>query len=401
MSRRTVVVVGASVAGVNAVEELRKAGFDGRVVLVGAEPHFPYDRPPLSKQLLVGQMEPADLALRTSAEFAALDVELRLGVRATRLDVGKRVAGLSDGTDVCFAGAIVATGASARRLPGQPSAAGLHALRTLDDALALRSALCPSHRVLVIGAGFIGAEVASSAIALGCQVTVVEAAPQPMARVLGSEVGARFATLLRAHGADVLLGVEVSELLLEENEFAGIRLRDGRTLRADVCVVGVGARPNVDWLAGSELVVSDGLVCDSRLRAAPRIYGAGDVVSCGGLRLEHWSSAREQGRLAAANLVAELRGMIGELREHNTVPYFWSDQFGVKVQLAGIAAGSDRTWAHDHEGGLAVLFRRAGRLGAAMTWNRPAELARLRRMIDSGTSFDAAVAWTQDWHRTI
>ncbi|MBS1895530.1 MAG: FAD-dependent oxidoreductase [Actinobacteria bacterium] len=394
-----VVVVGASVAGVAACEALRAAGFGGEIVLVGEEPHSPYDRPPLSKQILSGGTTAAEIGLPAASRLAELQVASRLGCRAVGLDCSDRTVELEDGERLGFDGLIIATGSTANRLPWQP-AAGVHVLRTLDDALGLRREIGAARHVVVVGAGFIGLEVASSARALGIATTVLESAPAPLARILGEDVGARFAALHVAHGVDVHCGVEVTGFDLVGDRVSAVELAGAAPVEADLVVVGIGARPATAWLAGSGLAVDDGVVCDSHLRAAPGIYGAGDVARWdhpifGSIRVEHWSTAGDHARTAAANLVAELDGRPEDEKVADEIPYFWSDQFGIKIQMAGWVAGYEET--HEFRDGerSAVLFARDGRLVGAMTWSWPAQVARLRRAIAARTGWTEAIESVQ------
>lgn len=334
----TVVVAGMSLAGLNALEGLRDAGFDGRIVAVGAEDHLPYDRPPLSKQVLAGEWEPERTALREADHYDALDVDWELGRRATGVDVDDRKVSLDNGMVVSFDGLVVATGSSPKRLPGTPELEGLHVLRTLEDSLAVAAELERGPRVAVVGAGFIGSEVAATARSRGLEVTVVEALPVPLAGALGDRMGAAVSALHDDHGVEVRCGVGV-EGFTGSRRVEGVRLADGSTVQADVVVVGVGVATATDWLDGSGLDVADGLLCDEACRAAERVVAAGDVARWPNplfgetMRVEHWDNAVQQGRHAARTLVAELGGEVPEA--YAPVPWFWSDQYESKIQMAG------------------------------------------------------------------
>ncbi|WP_306209111.1 NAD(P)/FAD-dependent oxidoreductase [Actinoplanes sp. RD1] len=326
-----VVIAGASAAGLAAAETLRREGFAGTVTLIGEELDAPYDRPPLSKQILAAQWEADRLFLRTGAQLAALGLDLRLGVPATGLDVAGRTVRLGDGSEIGYDGLIVATGVRPRRLPGQ----GAHVLRTVADALALRRGLGPGRRLVVVGAGFLGAESAAVARTVGCEVTMLEPAPVPLAHAVGAGIGQVLTEVHREHGVDLRTGVTVSAVVE-----GGVRLGDGELVEADEVLVAVGSHPNTEWLAGSGLRVDDGLVCDRFCRAGPGVYGAGDVARWDNplfgvpMRVEHRTNAAEQGMAAARNL-------LGAARPFAPVPYFWSDQYDLRIQAYGYLRGHD------------------------------------------------------------
>ncbi|GHB64225.1 pyridine nucleotide-disulfide oxidoreductase [Streptomyces viridiviolaceus] len=379
---RTVTVVGASLSGLYAARELRAQGFDGRLVIVGDEPHPPYDRPPLSKDFLTGRAGEAQLALTDAGETAELDAEWLLGIRARGLDARGRTVLLDDGRTVSTDGVVIATGASARRLAGD-GLAGVHTLRTLDDARALRVELTRGpRRVVVIGGGFIGAETASSCAALGHAVTVVEAATLPLVPRLGAEMAAVCAALHRRRGTELVTGVSVAALH-GTVAVTGVALSDGRVLPADVVIVGVGALPNTAWLAGSALALHDGVLCDDGcVTALPQVVAVGDVARVGGVRAEHWTSATEQPRVAVANLLAGRT-----VESARTVPYFWSDQYGARLQFAGrrqegdtvrVAEGAIVDGAPAEDGFLA-RYEREGRTTAVLSVDRPRSFMRARR----------------------
>ncbi|MCH6163845.1 NAD(P)/FAD-dependent oxidoreductase [Streptomyces marispadix] len=344
---RRVVVVGASLAGVRATESLRAEGFDGDIVLVGAERHLPYDRPPLSKQYLTGDWSADRLPLRPRSHYDDLGVDLRLGTAAAGADLQAGRLDLADGGEVAFDGLVVATGATARTLPVE-ALAGVTVLRTLDDAADLRRSLLrrDGGRLVIIGGGFIGLEVAAAARSLGVHVTVVEAADRLLARVADRRAGETMQALHREHGVEFRLGVGVSGVR-GSGRVESVHLTDGSTLVADAVVVGIGATPAVEWLAGSGLRLDDGVVCDSGCFAAPRVVAAGDVArwydtrSGRLIRHEHWTNATEQARRAAANL---LNGPDGAL-PYVPVPYVWSDQYGLRFQTAGeLSDSAERRW---------------------------------------------------------
>jgi NADPH-dependent 2,4-dienoyl-CoA reductase/sulfur reductase-like enzyme len=385
---RTVAVVGASLAGLSAARSLRKQGYDGRLVVIGDELHRPYDRPPLSKEFLAGSLGEADLALESTDED--LGAQWLLGVRATGLDHTERAVRLSDGREVRADGVVIATGAAARTLPGSEGLAGVHTLRTLDDARTLRDELGEGGRLVVIGGGFIGAEVASTACALGLDVTVVEAAPTPLAGPLGDAMGAVVSGLHADHGVRLLCGVGVKGLS-GETRVDAVLLEDGRSVPADVVVVGVGARPCVEWLEGSGIALDDGVKCgaDGRTSLAG-VIAVGDCANWydpragAHRRVEHWTGARERPDAAVAALLAGGAVEPGVPRP----PYFWSDQYGVKIQFAGHAAGTDSITieagtADDRD--LLAVYRRAGNPVAVLGMNQPRLFARWRKQLASTT----------------
>ncbi|QKZ24293.1 NAD(P)/FAD-dependent oxidoreductase [Streptomyces chartreusis] len=379
---RTVAVVGASLAGLSAARSLRKQGFDGGLVVIGDELHRPYDRPPLSKEFLAGTLGEPELALETDDED--LRAEWLLGTRAVALDHAERTLRLADGRQVRADGFVIATGAAARTLPGSAGLAGVHTLRTLDDARALRDELALGGRLVVIGGGFIGAEVASTARALGLEVTVVEAAPAPLAGPLGEAMGAVVSALHADHGVALLCGVGVKGLSGERRVDA-VLLEDGRTLPADIVVVGVGARPNVEWLEGSGVALHNGVKCgaDGRTSLAG-VVAVGDCANWydprAGLhrRVEHWTGARERPDAAIAALLAGGAVAPGVPRP----PYFWSDQYGVKIQFAGHAAGADSVTIEDgtpDERNVLAVYRRSGIPVAVLGMNQPRLFTRWRK----------------------
>lgn len=380
---RTVTIVGASLSGLYAARELRAQGFDGRLVIVGEEPHHPYDRPPLSKDFLIGRADETQLALTDADETAGLDAEWLLGVRARGLDPRGRTVLLDDGRTVSTDGVVIATGAAARRLPGD-RLAGVHTLRTLDDARALRAELTRGHRrVVVIGGGFIGAETASSCARLGHEVTVVEAAPLPLVPQLGARMAGVCAALHRRGGVELVTGTGVAALRGAAT-VTGVDLTDGRTLPADVVIVGIGARPHTDWLVGSALALHDGVLCDDGcVTALPQVVAVGDVARIGGTRAEHWTSATEQPRVAVTNLLAGRT-----VATARTLPYFWSDQYDSRIQFAGRCREGDTVHVTEGEitddgtpgdSGFLARYERHGRTVAVLGVDRPRAFMRARR----------------------
>ncbi|MCT9139480.1 NAD(P)/FAD-dependent oxidoreductase [Streptomyces violarus] len=386
---RRVVVVGASAAGLAAAETLRRAGYDGTLTLVGDEPRAPYDRPPLSKQILSGEWSTERLPLRPRTDLDALGLDLRLGSAATGLDLTDRTVCLADGEQVPYDGLIVATGVRPRRLPGD---GGAHVLRTLDDALALRERLKPGCRLVVVGAGFLGAEAAAVARGLGARVTLLEPAPVPLAHAVGTEVGQVLSQAHLDHGVELRTGVTVTEVT-----DGGVRLADGELVEADEVLVAIGSRPNTEWLADSELPVGDGVLCDAYCAAAPGVYAAGDVARWDNplfgtsMRIEHRTNAAEQGMAAARNLLAAP----GARRPFAPVPYFWSDQYDMRIQAYGHLRGHDEATVVDGdlaERRFVAAYRTGERLTGALAVGMPPKAVRTwRQAIAGGTAWSDAV----------
>ncbi|MGH9013270.1 MAG: NAD(P)/FAD-dependent oxidoreductase [Acidimicrobiia bacterium] len=392
---RSIAIVGASLAGLRAAETLRREGFDGPVTLIGAERRLAYDRPPLSKELLAGEWEPEQIALRKQP-YDELELDLRLGRRAVGLDLGAREVALDDGGRVGFDGLVVATGATPRTLPGTPALEGIFTLRTLDDCLAIRERLEAGPRVVVVGAGFIGSEVAATSRRRGLDVIVLEALPVPMARGVGPVIGEVCAQLHRDHGVAVRLGVGVAGFD-GTTRVERVRLADGATVEADLVVVGVGVAPETRWLEGSGLTLDDGVVCDETCLAAPGVVAAGDLARWPNplfdgevMRLEHWTNATEQGVHAARTL------LLGDRAEaFAPVPFVWSDQYDVKIQTVGCIRGDDEvTVAHGTlpERRFVALFGRNGRLTGALGFSRPRQVMQYRRLIAERASYGDALA---------
>jgi NADPH-dependent 2,4-dienoyl-CoA reductase/sulfur reductase-like enzyme len=392
-----ITIVGASLAGLTTAQALRSGGFDGTITLIGDEDHEPYDRPPLSKQVLAGTRQAGDLALAPGDRLADLDLDLRLGRRATELDLEHHEVGLLGGERVPFDAVVVATGATPRELPGTPELDGIHVLRTLDDALAIRRELEAGPRVVVVGAGFIGAEVASSARGLGLDVTVVEVLPVPLSHALGPVMGEVCAALHRDNGTDLRCGVAVAGFEGTERVEAVV-LSDGTRLDADLVVIGVGVRPATDWLVGSGLDLADGVVCDPMLRAvgAPVVHAAGDVARWHHprygeqLRIEHWTNAADQGRAVARDLLADP----GSAEPFAPVPYVWSDQYKVKIQVLGRCRPDDAVsvvLGSVEEHRFVALYERDGMLHGALGFAMPGKLMRFNPLLDRGGTWEEAL----------
>lgn len=389
-----VVVVGASAAGFGTAEALRRESYRGRIHVIDPDVRMPYDRPPLSKQFLLGEWEEAKLSLRPPAVVAGLNLDLHLGRSATSLDVGERRLVLDDGTDLTFDELVVATGVRPL-LPEAWRSPGVFALRSLDDAEELRARLAQSRRVVVVGAGFIGSEVAATCAASGLQVTLVDPEPAPMARVLGEQLGQMVRAVHEAQGVDVRCGVRVSELVPRVDGSSEVLLTDGARLDADAVVVGMGSRPNVDWLAGTGLVLEDGLGCDEHGRAADAIWGVGDVAAW--MDLATGSRIRVEHRLHAAYQAQHVARSIAcsSLAPFEATPYFWSDQHHLRIQAFGrllpgsevqIIAGSTaerRLVAHYVKNGVVV-----GVLGVNMPKETRVASSMLGSPADTGVTAD-------------
>jgi NADPH-dependent 2,4-dienoyl-CoA reductase/sulfur reductase-like enzyme len=395
---RRIVIVGASLAGLRAAETLRDRGFDGELALIGDEPHRPYDRPPLSKQVLQGAWEPEQTFFRQKDGYDALALDMRLGVRAVSVDLRARRVALADGTFADYDRLIIATGARVRTLSAIAPRAGLLALRGLDDAIVLRRAVMDAPRVAIVGAGFIGLEVAASCRARGLPVTVIESLPVPLSPVLGPTFGDLVAAMHRDHGVDLRTGVVVTDVL-GESRVAGVALSDGSRIDADVVVVGIGVTPNTEWLERSGLTIDNGIVCNGSGEAAPSVYAAGDVARVANRwhgdspRIEHWTNAVEQAVHAAENALAGPEASTS----FSSVPYFWSDQYDRKIQFVGGARPHDEIVIVDGslvDRRLTALYRRGDRLVACLALNQPRALIKYRRLLAAGASWDAALSGT-------
>ncbi len=374
-----VIVVGAGLAGLRTVEELRSRGYDGSVTLIGAERRPPYDRPPLSKKLMTGQLD--DTTLRP--DLASLGADVRLGETAVGLSAGSLA---TDRGEYRYDALVLATGAMPVRLPGPGPQ---RVLRTADDALELRALLQRGTRLAIVGAGWIGAELATAAVSHGCSVTVVEAAKVPLAAAVGTEVGAFTVPWYEQAGVELRLGDSVTSV-----EPAGLWLAGGELLPADVVVTAVGVRPAVDWLQGSGVELDNGVAVDGQLRTSMNgVLATGDCASFWSarygrrLRFEHWDVALHAPETAAANL-------LGGTSRYDPVPYFWSEQFGRMVQYVGWHDGADalvlRGDPDDAAGRWGACWVAGGRLAAMLTVGLPRDLMQARRLIEGGRLVDPA-----------
>lgn len=377
-----VLVVGACAAGLTTVEALRRHGYRGKVTVLGEETHPPYDRPPLSKQVLAGTWQPDRTQLRPREALSALDAEFILGDPAVGLDATTRTVRTASGRALRADAIVVATGTRPRTLPGQSGLSGVHALRTLDDALALRTGLLSATRLVVVGDGVLGAEIAATARTMGLDVTLAGPQHAPMAGQLGHGVADLLAELHTARGIRLRLGAGVRALAGSAGAVTGVSLHNGEVLPADLVVVAIGADPVTDWLRDSGLRVDNGLVCDSRCRAADGVYAVGDVArwhhdQLGALlRLENRTNAGEQAMVVAANI-------LGGDRAYTPVPYFWTDQFDTKIQVHGVVpagAGAEMTVVDGDPatGRFVARYRSEGRVTGVLGWNMPKQ-TRLRR----------------------
>ncbi len=428
----SVVIVGGGAAGLAAAETLRSEGYAGALTMVCDEPELPYDRPPLSKQVLTGAWPADRTRFREAGHYADLGIRLVRG-RAGALDADGRTVYLSDGYPLRFDGLIIATGVRPRRLPTGHELAGVHVLRNHPDVAALRAAFADTPRVVIVGGGFLGMEVAAAARGLGLDVTVIEPLAQPMIRQVGPAIGAEVARLHREHGVDLRTGVGVTRLIGDRDGdrdedgdgrpddgaagetagtgaagetdgigaagetdgigpagrttaavVTGVELTDGSVVPADCVLVAIGAVPATDWLATSGLAIGDGVECDEYCRAAPGIYAAGDVASWVNpryqrrMRVEHRMNATEQGTAAALNLLK------GNVQPFAPLPYFWSDQYNVKIQVHGYPFDDAEAAIEEGspaDGKFVALYRKDGAPTAVLGWNWPARLMRYRKLL--------------------
>lgn len=421
-----IAVVGGSLAGLRAAEALRQKEFSGTLTFIGAEAHLPYDRPPLSKEVLQGSWEPEKTSLLRDEGLDPLNLDLRLGCRATALDTQARTVSLDDGSKVDFDGLVIATGATPRQLPAAMTAGasgepleGIHTLRSLDDCLAIAEELDAGPRVAVIGAGFIGAEVAASCRMRGLEVCIIEPMPIPFGPSLGDDVGNAICAEHRDQGVQLHLGVGLAGCK-GSSRVEQIELSDGSQLDADLVIVGIGVQPETTWLENSGVALDDGVLCNATCETSvPGIVAAGDIArwpnllfcpaaegqdpevvpaAAGGpdetMRIEHWSNATEQARHAVDTLLAEP----GAATPFTPVPFVWSDQYDLKIQFAGVMAGADESRVvHGslEERKCLKLYGRKGRLVGALAFNEPRRLIGYRRQLRKSTSWEDAIAAAQ------
>ena len=399
-----VVIVGASLAGLRAVESLRSNGFTGDVTVVGNETRGLYDRPPLSKKFLAGEWDAERIRLRKQEEIDALSVDWRFGTTATRLDLGKKSL-VTDKGDIKYDACIIATGGTVRRLPNQPGYRGIHVLRTIDDAEALRDDIAPDKHLVVIGAGFIGLEAAATARAKGCRVTVLEGLAAPLIRGLGESMGRAVSRVHADNGVEIRCNVRVEEIIGGPN-VSGVRIINEKgtseLVDADIVLVGIGVAPATMWLADSGLAIDDGVVCDANLQCAPGVFAAGDVARWPNalyadieptMRVEHWTTASEQGAHAALNVIARLNNE--PLTPYSAVPFFWSDQFTSRIQFLGRGTNADdiRVVAGSvDDGKFAAAYFVNDRLTAVLGVSMPKAVMPARKLLHDRTSKADALA---------
>lgn len=396
-----IVIVGASLAGIRVAEHARRVGFEGRIVLIGEESHLPYDRPPLSKKVLLGEATDEELALRT-LPYDDLDLDLRLGVRALRLDGRNRRVHLSDETSVEGDRIFICTGVRARALPQLPPLAGIHTLRTLEDAKAIHQGLMRNERVVVVGGGFIGAEVAAVARQLGKEVTLVEAMPTLMMRGMSEKWGHFMEQYHRDKGVDVRSNTGV-ESVRGDTQLEAVKLTDGTEIETSLLVVGIGAEPNIHWLEDSGLDLGNGVVTDAYGESnIDGIYAVGDVAyfrhdAYGqNMRVEHWTNAVEMARAVVTNALTD------ERTPFHTIPMVWSDQFDLKIQSAGRFDDADEevvTMLDEETGHCLVLYGKEGALRGALSFNRASVLVRMKMLMAKGVTLTDAVAMAERMHK--
>ena len=392
MSDSGIVVIGAGQAGGWAARTLRDEGFDGSVVVIGEEPYPPYERPPLSKDVLLGK-EPAESSyLWPEGTFDALGIELRTGVEATAIDRETATVALSDGSSIAYGKLLIATGGRVRKLPiAGAELDGVHYLRGIDDSAAIRAELGDGARLVVIGGGWIGLEVAAAARMLGAEVTVVEALDMLCARALAPDMAAFLLEVHRGRGVDVRLGATI-DALTGEGRVDGARLSGGETLAATAVVIGIGIVPNVELAEAAGLAVDNGVVVDALCRTSdPDIFAAGDVTNHPNdllgrsLRLESWENAQNQG-------IAAAKAMLGGETPYCEIPWFWSDQYDVNIQLVGLPADFEETVTRGEraDGSFVEFYMKGGRIDGAASVNNPRDIRFAKRLMQAEKVVDPA-----------
>ena len=378
-----VVIVGGGLAAARTAEQLRRSEYTGRITIVSDEVHLPYDRPPLSKEVLRKEVD--DVALKPREWYDEKDITLRLGSAATGLDTAGQTVTLDDGTVLGYDELVIATGLVPRRIPAFPDLEGIRVLRSFDESMALRSHASAARHAVVIGAGFIGCEVAASLRSLGVDVVLVEPQPTPLASVLGEQIGELVARLHRDEGVDVRLGVGVAEVR-GQGHVDTVVLTDGTELTADLVVVGIGSRPATEWLEGSGIEVDNGVICDEAGRtSAPNVWALGDVASWRDAtghqaRVEHWSNVADQARVVVPALLGQ------DVPTNVVVPYFWSDQYDVKIQCLGEPEANDVVHLVEDDGRkFLAYYERDGVLVGVVGGGLPGKVMKVRAKIAAAT----------------
>ncbi|MGE2813952.1 NAD(P)/FAD-dependent oxidoreductase [Mycobacterium heidelbergense] len=383
MTEKGILIVGGGLAGARTAEQLRRSGYSGRITIVSDEVHLPYDRPPLSKEVLRKEVD--DVALKPRAWYDENDITLRLGSAATGLDTTAQTLTLDDGTELGYDELVVATGLVPRRIPAFPDLEGIRVLRSFDESMALRQHASQAQRAVVIGAGFIGCEVAASLRSLGVDVVLVEPQPTPLASVLGEQIGELVARLHRDEGVDVRLGVSVAEVR-GDSRVDTVVLTDGTELAADLVVVGIGSRPATEWLEGSGVDVDNGVICDEAGRtSAPNVWALGDVASWRDAtghqaRVEHWSNVADQARVVVPAMLGQ------DVPSAVVVPYFWSDQYDIKIQCLGEPEATDIVHVVEDDGRkFLAYYERDGVVVGVVGGGMPGKVMKVRAKIAAAT----------------
>ncbi|HSS22925.1 MAG TPA: FAD/NAD(P)-binding oxidoreductase [Mycobacterium sp.] len=378
-----IVIVGGGLAAARTAEQLRRSDYSGRITIVSDEVHLPYDRPPLSKEVLRKEVD--DVALKPREWYDEKDVTLRLGSAATSLDTAEQTVTLDDGTVLGYDELVIATGLVPRRIPAFPDLEGIRVLRSFDESMALREHASAAQRAVVVGAGFIGCEVAASLRSLGVDVVLVEPQPTPLASVLGEQIGELVARLHRDEGVDVRLGVSVAEVC-GEGHVDTVVLTDGTELTADLVVVGIGSRPATEWLDGSGVEVDNGVICDEAGRtSAPKVWALGDVASWRDAtghqaRVEHWSNVADQARVVVPAMLGQ------DMPSAVVVPYFWSDQYDVKIQCLGEPEATDIVHLVEDDGRkFLAYYERDGVVVGVVGGGMPGKVMKVRAKIAAAT----------------
>jgi 3-phenylpropionate/trans-cinnamate dioxygenase ferredoxin reductase component len=378
-----IVLVGGGLAAARTAEQLRRSEYTGRITIVSDEVHLPYDRPPLSKEVLRKEVD--DTALKPREWYDEKDIVLRLGSAVTGLDTAAQTVTLDDGTVLGYDELVIATGLVPRRIPAFPDLEGIRVLRSFDESMALREHASAAQHAVVIGAGFIGCEVAASLRSVGVDVVLVEPQPTPLASVLGEQIGELVARLHRDEGVDVRLGVSVAEVR-GQGHVDTVVLTDGTELTADLVVVGIGSKPATEWLEGSGIEVDNGVICDAAGRtSAPNVWALGDVASWRDAtghqaRVEHWSNVADQARVVVPAMLGQ------DVPTNVVVPYFWSDQYDIKIQCLGEPEATDIVHIVEDDGRkFLAYYERDGVLVGVVGGGMPGKVMKIRGKIAAAT----------------